>query len=405
MSEIQTPLKIPATPNLPIGPKAYEARYVDQLNNVLRLYFNQLNNMGTSIVAGGGPFAYIDLLKDAAYANETARLGWNATDQTVNIGMEYGVVQQVGQELYARVRNNTGATIPNGTVVGFAGAATDALLVEPYIANGTVPSLYILGVMTHDLPDSGEKGYCTTWGFVRNLDTSGFNVGDVLYASPSTAGAFTNIKPTAADNVIPVAACVVSDVENGVVFVRPTIEQTQYYGVFADTTTQSPDTVYTPKAISFNKVESSNGVLIGGTPSVGGWGVNGWSSGTWGSSSAPSSRIIVPDSGLYKFAFSAQVESSSSSSKKMWIWPRINGVDVPDSNTEITFSGSGTVLVPAWSWTLSMGKSDYFEIMYAADSTDVSIISKAAQTGADGTATFARPAVPGMLLEVTQVQQ
>lgn len=405
MSEIQTPLKIPATPNLPIGPKAYEARYVDQLNNVLRLYFNQLNNMGTAIVAGGGPFAYIDLLRDAVYTNETARLGWNATDQTMNIGMDYGVVQQVGQELYARVKNNTGVTIPSGTVVGFAGADTDALLVAPYIANGTTSSLYILGVMTHDLPDSGKKGYCTTWGFVRNINTSAFNVGDVLYASPSTAGAFTKVKPTAADNVIPVAACVVSDATNGVVFVRPTIEQMQYYGVFADTTTQTPSAVYTPKAVSFNKVESSNGVYISGGTTSGSWGTGGWGTGTWGSSTSASTKIIVPESGLYKFAFSAQVESSSASSKKMWIWPRINGVDVPDSNTEITFSGSGTVLVPAWSWTLSMGKSDYFEIMYAADSTDVSIISKAAQTGADGTATFARPAVPGMLLEVTQVQQ
>jgi hypothetical protein len=33
-------------PNLPLAPTEYERRYQDQLNNVLRLFFNQLNNPG-----------------------------------------------------------------------------------------------------------------------------------------------------------------------------------------------------------------------------------------------------------------------------------------------------------------------------------------------------------------------
>jgi len=33
-------------PSLPLAPTEYERRYQDQLNNVLRLYFNQLNNPG-----------------------------------------------------------------------------------------------------------------------------------------------------------------------------------------------------------------------------------------------------------------------------------------------------------------------------------------------------------------------
>ena len=34
------------SPNLPLAPNEYERRYQDQLNNILRLYFNQLNNPG-----------------------------------------------------------------------------------------------------------------------------------------------------------------------------------------------------------------------------------------------------------------------------------------------------------------------------------------------------------------------
>lgn len=34
------------TPSLPLAPDEYNRRYFDQLLNVLRLYFNQLNNPG-----------------------------------------------------------------------------------------------------------------------------------------------------------------------------------------------------------------------------------------------------------------------------------------------------------------------------------------------------------------------
>lgn len=33
-------------PNLPLAPEEYERRYQDQLNNILRLFFNQLSNPG-----------------------------------------------------------------------------------------------------------------------------------------------------------------------------------------------------------------------------------------------------------------------------------------------------------------------------------------------------------------------
>ena len=33
-------------PSLPLPPEEYESRYFSQLNNILRLYFNQLNNPG-----------------------------------------------------------------------------------------------------------------------------------------------------------------------------------------------------------------------------------------------------------------------------------------------------------------------------------------------------------------------
>lgn len=369
-------------PALPLPGPEYDPRYVHQLINALRLYFNQLDGINPNVAYTYRADKFIFNLSNSQVAAE-GELIWNSADQTANLGLAYGVTNQIGQEYYARVANTTGVTIPNGTVVGFAGATPDALLVAPYLADGSSPTLYILGVMTHDLPDSGEKGYCTVWGFVRDLDTSAFAAGDVLYASPTVAGGLTNVKPTAPDNVVPVAACIVSDATAGVIFVRPTIEQQQYYGTFADTTTQTLAAAYTPQAVTFNKTEIALGISRG----------------------TPTSRIVTANSGFYNFQFSAQVSSSNASAKKLWIWPRVNGVDIPDSNSEITVAGGGTVLVPAWNWTQSMNANDYFQIMWAAEDVTVQLVNVAAQTGANGTPTFARPAVPSMILTVTQVQQ
>ena len=39
------------SPNLPIAPVDYSQQYQDQLNNVLRLYFSQLDNAGPSAMS------------------------------------------------------------------------------------------------------------------------------------------------------------------------------------------------------------------------------------------------------------------------------------------------------------------------------------------------------------------
>jgi len=44
----------PAPPNLPLGTDTYERRYQDQFTNVLRLYFNQLQNALTEITGNAG---------------------------------------------------------------------------------------------------------------------------------------------------------------------------------------------------------------------------------------------------------------------------------------------------------------------------------------------------------------
>jgi hypothetical protein len=52
MAEIT--LRPPKAPNLLIAPIVYDQRYVDQLNNALRLYFNQIDNGLSALLSGTG---------------------------------------------------------------------------------------------------------------------------------------------------------------------------------------------------------------------------------------------------------------------------------------------------------------------------------------------------------------
>jgi len=319
---------------------------------------------------------YIDFRPLAPHAQRIRRLAWSDTDQTLEVGMDYGVLQQVGMNVYARVENSTGSTISRGEVVGFAGVGPGGVLsVAPYLADGSTPSLYILGVMAHDLPNAGEIGYCTVWGHVSGIDTSAFSVGDVLYASPSSAGGFTATKPTAPNNVIPTAAVLIDDATAGQIFVRPTIEQQKYYGEFTKTTSQSPAATNTAYALTFDNTEIAGGVVIGVT----------------------TSQIIVPESGLYQFDTTIQISSSNSSDKNVWVWFRKNGANIANSARIVTINTNGGYVPVTLIEFFSLAANDYIEIMFAANATAVAITSVAATAFA--------PAAPAVVLAVTQIQQ
>jgi hypothetical protein len=255
------------------------------------------------------------------------------------------------------VQNSTGATLPKGTVVGFAGVgAANLLSVSKYLADGSTPSLYILGVLDETIPDSGATGLCSVWGPVSGIDTSAFNVGDILYASPTVAGAFTNVKPTAPDNVIPLAAVLIKSATDGAIFVRPTIEQQKYYGEFTKTSDQSPAVINTAYALTFDNTEISGGISIG----------------------SPASRIVVVQSGLYQFDATVQISSSSSSAKTVWLWFRKNGTDVANSARLVTIDINNGYTAVSMSEFFSLAANDRIEIMFAADNTAITVDNVAA---------------------------
>lgn len=48
------PLQTVAPPALPLAPKQYEQRYIDQFNNILRLYFNKIQSFESVLLSASG---------------------------------------------------------------------------------------------------------------------------------------------------------------------------------------------------------------------------------------------------------------------------------------------------------------------------------------------------------------
>jgi hypothetical protein len=111
--------------------------------------------------------------------------------------------------------------------------------------------------------------------------------------------------------------------------------------------------------------------------------------------SATPTRIYVYAPGEYNFQFSAQMTKTSANLGYAWIWPALNGTDVPNSATRVSFQGSNSDTVPAWNWFLAMKAGDYFELKWAVDNLDTTLAAYAAPAFG--------PAIPSVILTANRV--
>jgi hypothetical protein len=152
------------------------------------------------------------------------------------------------------------------------------------------------------------------------------------------------------------------------------------YGSFYSTTTFAPAATNTAYALTFNSTyaRADGSELVYGVyvdPIV-------------------TSRVYVDNTATYNFQFSAQLRQTSGGTHNIYIWPRINGVNVDDSATQITLSGgANAAAVAAWNFVLNLKAGDYFELIYSVSSTNIQIPYVAAASPV--------PAIPSVILTVT----
>ena len=148
-----------------------------------------------------------------------------------------------------------------------------------------------------------------------------------------------------------------------------------YYGSFSDSTTQTM-TANTATPMTFDTTEESDGVTIG----------------------TPTSRIVIANAGTYNIQFSAQLDKTDAGADDVSIWLRIDGSDVPRSTTDLTLRGNNERVVAAWNLVYTFAAGQYFQLVWS--SPDASMRLKSEGVSSSPT----RPAVPSVILTVTQVQ-
>lgn len=162
---------------------------------------------------------YIDFAQIAPHTNLPRRLTWNETDGTLDLHLKGGnVTLQVGQEQVIRVVNKSGSDLIDGQVVYLSGAQGNRVKVDLAVANGSTSlARTVLGLVTESIPKN-QEGFVTINGLVRDLNTSAFTDGDVLYLS-TTPGAITNVAPTPPIHRVVVGFCVNANPSVGSVLV------------------------------------------------------------------------------------------------------------------------------------------------------------------------------------------
>ena len=140
---------------------------------------------------------------------------------TLSLTTQTGQVIQIGREVSERGINRNG-DLEDGSVVYLSGASGDNP--EFKRADGSnVSESSMIGILNTDCL-ANEICPITVFGFVNDLDTSSWNVGDKLYINSTAPGNLTNIIPELPNNPIWVATVIRSHLNQGRLFVNPTID-------------------------------------------------------------------------------------------------------------------------------------------------------------------------------------
>lgn len=163
---------------------------------------------------------YIQFDTTNAAATAVARLGWDNGEGTLVLGLKGGNVNMpLGELIYQMCYNGTGSTIAKGQVVYISGGQGQRPSVTLAQANGDATSARTFGVAAEAIAN-GAEGIVIEYGIVQGLNTSSYSVGQTLYLSSTTAGAFQTTKPVAPAHLVYVANVISVNASSGRIFVK-----------------------------------------------------------------------------------------------------------------------------------------------------------------------------------------
>ena len=116
---------------------------------------------------------------------------------------------------------------------------------------------------------------------------------------------------------------------------------------------------------------------------------------------ANSSRLTVPVAGTYNLQFSVQLQSTDTSPQDVYIWLRVNGVDIGGSAGKVGMPARKNPSDPfhaiyGWNYYLTLTAGQYIQIVWLPAATTVTVPYYAAQT---------TPAIPSTQSVVATINQ
>jgi len=229
---------------------------------------------------------------------------------------------------------------------------------------GITEALRLLSTGQIQIPLTPTTG--TTSDFLLMRDTSG-NLKQIAYptippgfTSPLTTKGDIFVRNTTVDARLPVGLdtqILIADstTPTGLKWGTNTAATpTGYYAMYQDVLTQTVAVVNTGYPIKFRTLDFSNGVTV-----------------------VSDSRITFANTGIYNLQFSVQLQNSDTQEHDVTIWLRKNGVDVVGSAGFVAVvskhGGINGHVLPSWNYLLDVVAGEYYELVWSATSTQVTM--------------------------------
>jgi hypothetical protein len=216
----------------------------------------------TGLTGGISSPDFIQFDTGATVTNAAGRMYWDATQQTMTVGLNANIAADIGQTLYAYVTNDEAVTITKGQPVYMFAAAGDRVSVKLAYNTGDATSAKTLGICAENIA-AGQAGMVLCQGVQDGLDLSAYSPGDTLYLG-ATAGTLTATKPYAPNHLVYIGVVERANMGNGRLYVRVQngYELDELHNVSAQNPTNGQTLIYNQTTSLWEKANLTAGTGI-----------------------------------------------------------------------------------------------------------------------------------------------
>lgn len=159
----------------------------------------------TGVTGGIDQPTYVHFNTTYATTLTEGQLGWDGNN-TLGLGMAGGnVTQHIGEDQFFYTKASSAIT--KGQVVMFTGAVGASGVPTGAPATGIADGSYIMGIAAENIALNGF-GLVQTFGTLRNVNTSTYADGEILWYNPAVTGGLTATKPSAPNVKVQMAAVI-----------------------------------------------------------------------------------------------------------------------------------------------------------------------------------------------------